>query len=159
VCFFVDRDLSGLIPESRAADVNIYLTDGYSIENAIVGRGMCLRVLIELYGFGTVPHGELETVIGLFERELEAFLKKMVPVMAWILAWRRRGSRANLNDIVMRDLFRLDKGCLQPASAPGGKASVAEYMHERCRVAFDTSIDIRPIEAEFILDPRFQTRQ
>jgi hypothetical protein len=42
-----------------------------------------------------------------------------------------------------------------PDFSPPG---LQEFL-ERCRVAFDTSIDIRPIEAEFILDPRFQTRQ
>ena len=31
VCFFVDRDLSDLIPEKLVTDINIYVTDDYSI--------------------------------------------------------------------------------------------------------------------------------
>ena len=89
VCFFVDRDLSDMIPEKLPADRNIYVTSGYSIENDLVKKAICKRLLAELYGFAHADHGELEAVGVIFEKT-RSFLRRLIPVMAWIVHWRRR---------------------------------------------------------------------
>lgn len=149
VCFFVDRDLSDVIPETLAKDKNIYVTAGYSIENDVVNQTVCHRILTELCGFANANHGDLETVCELFEQELDAFLQSMVPIMAWILAWRRGGKRPNLSDIQMRDLFSFANGRLRSNATPKGKANVHTYLHDQCNVVHDTGIDIASMEAEF----------
>ncbi len=149
VCFFVDRDISDMIPETLAQDTNIYVTMGYSIENDVVNKNTCHRVLSELCGFANADHGDLEAVCELFEQELDAFLQALVPIMAWILAWRRRGKRPNLNDIQMRDLFAFTNGRLQSKANPKGKANIPVYLHDQCNVVHDPGIDITPIQAEF----------
>jgi len=149
VCFFVDRDLSDVIPERLAQDANIYVTAGYSIENDVVSKTACHRILTELCGFANADHAELDSVCELFERELDAFLQSMIPIMAWILAWRRSGMRPNLNDIQMRDLFAFDKGQLQSNRTPKGKANIATYLHEQCNVVPNPGIDVASIETEF----------
>ena len=149
VCFFVDRDLSGMIPERLAYDTNIYVTTGYSIENDVVNKATCHRVLSELCGFANADHGDLEIVCKLFEQELDAFLQAMMPVMAWILVWKRSGKRPCLNDILMRDLFSVANGRLQQNATPKGKANVPVYLHEQCNVIPDPGVDIAPIQEEF----------
>lgn len=149
VCFFVDRDLSDIIPEALDQDSNIYVTTGYSIENDVVNRTTCHRTLSELCGFANADRGDIEVVCALFEEEFEAFLQAMVPLMAWILAWRRSGMRPNLNDIRMRDLFSVASGRLQTNATPRGKANVIVYLHDQCKVVQNPAIDIAPILAEF----------
>ncbi len=149
ICFFVDRDLSDLIPEPLVQDANIYVTTGYSIENDIVNKATCHRVLSELCGFDNADHGDLEAVCDLFEQELEAFLHAMMPIMAWVLAWRRNGKRPNLSGIKMRDLFSFANGQLQTNATPKGKASVLVYLQEQCEVVFASKINIATIQAEF----------
>ena len=148
VCFFVDRDLSGLLPEALTTDSNIYVTDSYSIENDLVKRGTCRRVLSEVCALGTLDHGELDTVCDLFEVELEKFLTAMIPAMAWILHWRRNSERAALNDILMKDLFTFKSGTLRTIPTPKGKANPVQYIHEQCNVAHDATVNIASLEAE-----------
>ena len=148
VCFFVDRDLSAVIPESLVQDVNIYVTSGYSIENDVVNKATCHRILSEICGFANADHSALESVCEIFEQELDAFLEAMVPIMAWILAWRRSGKRPNLNDIQMRDLFSLSKGRLRSIATPKGNPGVAEYLHQQCNVVQTAGIDVASLQAE-----------
>jgi len=149
VCFFVDRDLSDMIPETLVQDTNIYVTTGYSIENDVVKKATCNRILSELCGFEKVDHDDLEAVCSLFEQELDAFLQAMVPIMAWILVWRRSGKRPNLSDIQMRDLFSIANGRLQSNATPKGKANVPVYLHEQCNVVHTHGVDIASIQDEF----------
>lgn len=149
VCFFVDRDLSVVIPERLRKDSNIYVTDGYSIENDLTKRGTCRRVLTEVCGFATADHGELDQVCDLFEQELEKFQVELIPIMAWILAWRRSGKPASLNDILMKDLFCISDGVLQTKAKPKGKANTVEYIHSQCNLVVDPALDIAAHETEF----------
>lgn len=148
VCFFVDRDLSTIIPEKVVQDSNIYVTDGYSIENDLAKRGTCRRVLTEVCGFASVDHGELDQVCDLFEKQLEAFQVEMIHVMAWILAWRRNGKPANLGDILMRDLFSVTDGIVTPKPKPKNRADAVEYIHAQCNLVHDPAVDIAAHEAE-----------
>ena len=149
VCFFVDRDLSDMTLETLAKDANIYVTTGYSIENDVVNKATCHRTLLELCGFANANHGNLEAVCDLFEQELDAFLQAMVPIMAWVLAWRRSEKRPNLNGILMSDLFSFANGRIQPNATPKGKANIPVYLHDQCSVAYSPEIDIVSIQAEF----------
>lgn len=156
VCFFVDRDLSDVISEHLGQDTNIYETMGYSIENEVVNKSTCHRVLTELCGFSNADHADLESVCVLFEQELETFLQAMIPIMAWILVWRRNKLRPNLNDILMRDLFSFANGRLQTNATPKGKANVPVYLHDQCNIGLDPGINIAPIQAEFVRESLYR---
>jgi hypothetical protein len=149
VCFFVDRDLSDIIPEKLEKDTNIYVTNGYSIENDVVNRRCCKRVLTEVCGFSKFSHGEVDQICDLFENELEKFYLAMIPIMAWILYWRRKKIKAYLNSIEMKDLFSFVDGQLHSKPSPKRKAGVEEYIHSQCNIAIEKQIDISLYEAEF----------
>jgi hypothetical protein len=114
-----------------------------------VGKRTCQRVLSELCGFAKTDHFELDNICLVFEQEYEAFLIEMIPIMAWILAWRRNGNDAHLDNIEMSHLFSLKNGHLQVNPTPKGKEDVTAYLHDRCKVTFDTFIDIKQFEADF----------
>src|SRR5271156_5034908 len=101
ICFFVDRDLSAILPEKIKTDTNIYVTSGYSIENYVVKKDVFKRILTELFEFSRADHSELDRLEVLFEVELEKFCRHLIPIMAWIVWWKRNGKRPSLNDIVM----------------------------------------------------------
>jgi Protein of unknown function (DUF4435) len=150
ICFFVDRDLSDIIPEKLICDKNIYVTDNYSIENDIVNKAACMRILAEVFGYGKVNHNELDQICDLFELELEKFFLAMVPIMAWILLWRRNYEKAMLNDIDMNDFFYFNAGSLQVIGNPNGKANVDECIHEQCKLPYDSTIEIANVETELM---------
>lgn len=149
VCFFVDRDLSDLLAEKLPNDVNIYVTDGYSIENDVVRRGTVRRSLTEVFGFSSADHGELDQVCDKFEQELESFLSALTPLMAWILHWRQNKVAANLNDIYMQHLFECKTGEVHPLPNPRGRADYCEYIHAQCGVPLDPTVDISVALTEF----------
>ncbi|MCP4284482.1 MAG: DUF4435 domain-containing protein [Gammaproteobacteria bacterium] len=149
VCFFVDRDLSDLIPEKLPSDTNIYVTDKYSIENSIVSRGTCRRILTEVFGFSDVSHKEMDRVCDQFETELETFLVAMIPAMARILFWRRAAANANLNNININKMFSVEDGSVVVDRSTKAESSRTKYIHKSVGIAFDPGIDIAPINAEF----------
>jgi hypothetical protein len=155
VCSFVDRDLSDVIPETLAVSRNIYVTDGYSIENDIVNRSTLKRVLSELCGFSRVDHAELDALADTFAREFDVFLRNMISIMSWIVIWRRSGQRPNLNEIQMGDLFMVKDARLVANASPKGKA-VSEYIHERCKVTFDGALDTAPITEELRKENKYK---
>lgn len=146
VCFFVDKDLSEIIPENLPKDSNIYVTSGYSIENDVVKKDVCARVLVELFGFSAVDHAELEKVKVIFDSELDKFCMFLIPVMAWIVAWKRNGKRPSLNDILMRDLFSFSATSIQQVAKPKGHPDMVAYIHSQCNIALDATVDIAPTE-------------
>ena len=149
VCFFVDRDLSDLIPQKIPSDKNIYVTDKYSIENSIVNRGTCQRILTEIFGFSDVSHEEMDQVCDQFERELEAFLVAMIPTMAWILFWRRTAAKANLNNIKMPKLMSVRNGTVVVDKTKDAESKRKQYVHKSVGIPYDSKVDVSAEEAEF----------
>ncbi len=149
VCFFVDRDLSDLIPEQLPSDTNIYVTDKYSIENSIVNRGTCRRILTEFFGFSNVNHDEMDQVCDQFETELETFFVAMIPAMAHILFWRRGGKKANLNNINLSKMFPIQSGELVVDRSSAEETARTQYIHKSADIVFDPTIDISKEQAEF----------
>ncbi len=149
VCFFVDRDLSDLISEKLPNDFNVYVTDKYSIENSIVTRGTCRRILTEVFGFSNASHDEIDRVCDQFEANLEEFFIAMIPTMARILFWRSAGTKANLNDIKIGKMFSIQDGRLIVDTSSAAEAKRALYIHKSAGVKFEASTDISIHEAQF----------
>lgn len=149
ICFFVDRDLREMIPQPIEEDTNIYVTKGYSIENDLVCKHTCKRVLTELCDLTDANHGEMERVCEMFEEQLERFLNGMIPVMGWILIWRRNGVPAQLNDLAMKDLFSFKKGVIHVIVEPTRGVDWATHIHKKCNLVMDTAINPQGAEEEF----------
>lgn len=142
VGFFIDRDLSDLLPEKLPSDINIYVTDKYSIENSVANRGTCRRILTEVFGFSNVNHQEMDQVCDQFEKELEKFFVTMIPTMAHILYWRRSVSKANLNDINIGKMFSVKGGFLVIKRTLAAKTARTKYIHKSAGVAFDSTTNV-----------------
>jgi len=155
ICFFVDRDLSELIPRTLHQDFNIYITEGYSIENEVVNRNTCHRLLTEIYGFANIEHKELDRICDLFEEELEKFLIAALPIMAWILFWLRNNKEANLNNIEISKFFVIKAGRLEMKTALT-TVGIAEYIHKKCKIVYDQQIDISSYETALKKEAKYR---
>lgn len=128
IYFFVDRDLADFLGEKHPRSSNFYVTDNYSIENDIVNRASCKRILLEIFEFHVLPKDELDCILDLFEKQLAVFSKHIAEIMAWVLLWRRGGNKPCLNDIKMNHLFAFDKGKVIKRANPNGHRSVTSYL-------------------------------
>lgn len=156
VAFFIDRDLSCFVDEKLPNVDNVYITDQYSIENDVVNRSTCDRVITEICNLRELSPEEKDVILDLFEAQKNVFLDALAPVMSWIIYWKRNAHKSCLNDIYMKHLFTVNSGKLQICPTPKDKASCAEYIHTQCNIVFNTAVDITPIEQEFRFEDKFK---
>ncbi|MBV6340427.1 DUF4435 domain-containing protein [Candidatus Magnetobacterium casense] len=154
IAFFIDRDLSDFLRESLPDDVNVYITDNYSIENDFVDRETCSRVMTEvcsLYSFEkNLLEDLLDTILDLFDEQLLAFQDSMVTVMAWCIYWMRKGEKVYLDNINMGDMFAVREGRVQMLPFPNERFStIEEYIHNKAKISYVPGVDITNIEKEF----------
>lgn len=149
ICFFIDRDLSEMIPERLPSDNNIYVTDKYSIENSIVSRRTCYRILTEVFGFSNISHESIDKICDKFEIQFEKFLIAMIPIMAQILYWRRSAVNANLNNINIGKIFSIENGEILLDNSDKAKSFRMNYIHKSVGVVCDPQLNLSSFEAEF----------
>lgn len=149
VCFFVDRDLSDLIPEIWPKASNIFVTTKYSIENHFDSRYMCERVLTEIYALSSLNQNEVDKALDLFEEQREEFFKCMIPVMGRILTWRRLKTNASLENIKLQSFVEISAGKIKSVPLPAGVASVDELIHKQCKLDIAYAADKAAAESEF----------
>jgi len=148
IAFFIDRDLSGLIGEELPSDINIFVTEKYSIENHIVNRSTCDRILCEVFNLSTLTDDDKEKLLDLFDTQFELFLQSMIPIMAEIIHWKRSGKKPSLDNIEMKHIFSISNGKIIKTDCPKGKKSIREYIHSQCALEIDNNADISSIEKE-----------
>lgn len=157
VCFFVDKDLSDLIPEQSPIASNIFVTSKYSIENHFDSRYICERTLTEIYALSTLRQKELDKILDLFDEQREAFLKLMIPVMGRILTWRRSKVNASLDNIKLSSLVQFKAGIVSAAPLPSGIASIDELIHKQCKLDIATAACKAAAVAEFTLVKNYRS--
>lgn len=106
VLFFVDKDLDDIIGEYRPTDPRVFTTDCYSIENYLVCRETIQRYFEDFVKIRRIEIN-VDAVLNDFDQHLSAFHRILLPVMAWIVVLRRRGSRPNLTDVRLDALFKV----------------------------------------------------
>lgn len=148
IVFFIDRDLSDFIGEQLPNYSNIFITEGYSIENYIINRTTCNRLLCEILNLIVLPKSEQDCILNLFEEQLKVFVDALIPIMAWILYWKRTGEKPCLNDIYMKHIFTLTAGKVNMNNQPHMRKSIPEYIHNQCNVQYKDKLDISHIEKE-----------
>lgn len=149
ICYFVDRDLSDFqVGEAPSAE-NLYITDGYSIENDVVDFGTMARVLREVFNITRMTEAELLRIRELYESNLAVFQQAMTPVMAQILLWKRDGETPNLDNVQPKAFFEITEGRLTLKQEFASSASRITDAAERAKARPSTLDQISLAEAEF----------
>ena len=149
VIYFIDRDLSVFIDESLPNSNDVYITDKYSIENHILEESMLKNALEDLAHFQSPNEGVENTIVDLFKGELKKFRQALVPVMHWIIYWKKNGRKPCLDDIRMKHLFNVRDGIITINSRPKGCDNWVEYIHKQCNIELNWDADLRAIEEAF----------
>ena len=110
VLFFVDRDLSDPLSEELPQADNLYITDGYSIENSICNVKTLKNVLSEVFEFHNATPDNWDIICSTYEKLFDDFIKIITPVMAYILFLRSEEKQLclNLNNFSAKVLFSID---------------------------------------------------
>lgn len=138
VCFFVDRDLSELTGGTQS-DPSLYVTDDYSIENAMVNRNSMVRVLQEVMGVVAASDQELEFIGNEFDRLLADYCALWREPMAQIVDWRSRRVAANLNNFSPKQCFDLTSGPLTVVT----KSSVVDALSSAVGASRGAQLDVQ----------------
>jgi hypothetical protein len=109
--FFVDKDLSDLMPEVWPHDECIHVTEVYSIENYFVSGSVFRRICLELLRVRKVAFN-FEPLIRMFELQLDRFHDEVKTIMAWIICVRRAGLRPNVQNIELDSLIEITHECV-----------------------------------------------
>ncbi len=79
IAFFVDRDFTELTAPGVAYADNVYVTDGYSIENSVVTSDVMLRLLSEVHNVVDWTEDEKREIVSHFNEQMERFGELMMP--------------------------------------------------------------------------------
>lgn len=107
ICFFVDKDLSFWLKSEHPSDNNLYVTDGYSIENYIVTEKMFHILMTEIMGFGRACKKELDIVKSKYKVLFEQFQNEMMQVMATCILAKRKNDNISLSDYKLSNALNI----------------------------------------------------
>lgn len=137
IVILTDRDLSDFIDEKIPKSKNIYITDGYSIENSIVNDRTFYRTLTELCSFNELEEISKNKLLQYFNMQLNKFCNEMINVMSWIVQWQKEDIKPKLQNIKIKNLFKIAVDKIEPIPA-----DIIKSIHEQCNLPYDSSISI-----------------
>ncbi|TBZ11676.1 DUF4435 domain-containing protein [Rhizobium leguminosarum] len=129
VAFFIDRDLVHFLNPNLEYRENVYLTDGYAVENSVVTREVFGRLLQEVHNIVDWTEQEKQAVLTHFDAQMSAFQEMLVPIMAQIALWRQQNVRANLNNFDLPSVIRVVDGDVTPCA---GREQVVQRVARLC---------------------------
>lgn len=153
IVILTDRDLSDIINENIPKSKNIYVTDGYSIENSIVNDKTFYRTLTELCCFNDFDEISKINLLGLFNAHLNKFCDEMINVMSWIVHWQKNNFNPKLEKLKVKDLFIIEFNNIEPIPL-----DMNEFIHEKCNLSYDHSTSIEKIKMLIMQNPHKYTR-
>ncbi|HBK99009.1 MAG TPA: hypothetical protein DD001_17650 [Microcoleaceae bacterium UBA10368] len=114
ICFFIDRDLQDFLNPPQQLETNIYITDGYSIENYILEDEILIEVLSDIYQITQLRLEEEESIKQILRENENIFFEAIMPLMGQILLWKRLGYKPNLNNLELAKIFSFSQAKLFP---------------------------------------------
>lgn len=114
ICFFIDRDLQDFLNPPQQLETNIYITDGYSIENSILKDQILMGVLSDIYQITQLTLEEEKSIKQILRENENIFFEAIMPLMGQILLWKRLGDKPNLNNLELAKIFSFSQAKLVP---------------------------------------------
>ena len=107
IIFFIDRDLSYWLGESPNSSSNIYVTDGYSVENFVVSPRIFGIWLKNFEGFARASKSEIDNMVNEYTEVERVFIDRMLPVMAHAIVAKRHNRDVHLREYKMKQGLKL----------------------------------------------------
>lgn len=145
IIFFVDRDLSYWLTESTRYGKNVFVTDGYSVENYIVSPQGFRSWLTHFEGFARASKKELDGMISQYKVNIADFNQKMMPIMARAVVAKRHDRSISLGEFKISGgksvIFNTCDGCLGFTVNMGENVSKKWKLTSEHRAEVDRQID------------------
>ena len=108
VLYFLDSDYNKLIDSERHP--NIYLTDGYAIENEVLSANVVLRFIKQYFGLsGLHDHANSQKFRSDFDSVFEKYLRVARPVHFFVYFCAQKNTTCYLRDVrLCRDVLCID---------------------------------------------------
>ena len=151
IVIFIDKDLSKFVNEKIPDCVNIYTTDGYSIENSIINKRIFCRTICELCYFTNINVEQQQYLETLFTEIIEEFYFYMIDIMVWFIHWVSANNKIQADKIKMKDLFKIEKAKLIKK-----EENFVQYIHNQTQIPFDSEAPIANIKEIFEKELNFQ---
>lgn len=110
--FFIDRDLSYWLENSTPYGENVFVTDGYSVENYVANCQGFEAWLVHFEGFARATKQEIDFMISEYESNVDIFQEKMLSIMAQAVVAKRHNASISLSDFKISSnvFFKLQNG-------------------------------------------------
>lgn len=96
VIFIVDRDLSYWLGEPDDFDENVFVTDGYSVENYLVNASSFEDLLVKCLGFARAKKQEISFMVSEFQKFDQNFRNSMRLIMASAVIAKQKDKNADI---------------------------------------------------------------
>lgn len=135
IIFCIDRDLSDFETKKLPNLSNLYITDGYSIENSLINSNTFIRAFFENCHFCGCTSKNKDLLRKMYNDIYSQFYDYMINIMGWILFWKFQQLRPNLNNIEIKKLFQFSDFKLECNSNFN-----SEYLHKCANVTYNKNI-------------------
>jgi len=102
----VDKDLAFWRKREHPKDSNLFVTDGYSIENYMVSEDMFYILMTQIMGFGRAT--KAESIVRQFTALLTQFEEEMMEIMALCILAKEKDSNASLSEYSIHNALSFD---------------------------------------------------
>jgi hypothetical protein len=113
IVFFIDRDYSEYLDEQLLYEKNVYITDGYSIENSIVSKRLCERYLHDCKDMTDLTASEICSILDIFDEEIKKFYEYYLEIASYLIAWRKSNLKVFYDCLNLAEIFIFDEGRLK----------------------------------------------
>lgn len=106
--FFVDKDLFFWLGQDYPQENNLFVTDGYSVENYMVSKDMFHILLTQIMGFGRATKAELNLIENQFTVLLKQFQEKMMRIMAICILAKKKDEKISINSYSLYNALKFE---------------------------------------------------
>ena len=145
IFFFVDRDLSFFTKEDTPTASNVYVTEEYSIENAIFTRELLITALRTFYNINDLEESEEEVLLNLYDEAKKQHAQIFFNIMSWILYWRLNNINCNLNNLNSGDFYKINCGRFELQDDFKESIEIERKIHLSCGVTYE-EVDISDVK-------------
>jgi len=96
--FIVDRDFHSVFADETLSE-EIYITDGYSIENTLCSGKLLVGVLEAYYGLANITQAEANAIEEHFDEASRRFCEHIAPLTFQMASWRTKGTEVQFTTI------------------------------------------------------------
>ena len=136
IYFFVDKDLSDYTNEYTPVDINVYITNKYSIENDLCTLDTFIKTAKYYYGLNDIDESDENAIENFYNDCWTVFSAISEPIMAQILYWKINNIESNYSNFKMQSIFEIKNNVLQRKNAFLSNKNILEELCKQSGIEY-----------------------